>query len=125
MKRIIATLMMVVACAAAWAIGSPSLKGPVITSAVGPTGPTGATGATGATGPAGTGNVNKCTLNGGTPSTCTATVAAGSFCRCTIVGDTAVLAALGCAVTLSSTTLTITSGVGATNDVNYQCTAAN
>lgn len=63
----------------------------------------------------------KCTLNGGTPSTCTATVNPATFCKCSPVGTTAVIAAAGCAVSLSSTTLTITSGATLTNDVNYNC----
>lgn len=62
-----------------------------------------------------------CTLNGATPATCTATVVAGAKCTCSNVGATAVIAALGCAVGVSGTTLTITSGASATHDVNYVC----
>lgn len=68
-----------------------------------------------------TSNAGSCTLNGGTPSTCTATVTAGAKCQCTPVGTTAVIAAAGCAVSVSSTTLTATSGATLTNDVNYLC----
>lgn len=69
----------------------------------------------------GTGSVTTCTLNGGTPSTCTATVLSGSNCQCTPVGGTAVIAAGGCAVGLSGTTLTATSFATATNVVNIHC----
>lgn len=62
-----------------------------------------------------------CTLGGQSPSTCTATVRAGSTCQCTNVGATAAIAANGCAVGLSSTTLTVTSANGATNVVNILC----
>jgi hypothetical protein len=62
-----------------------------------------------------------CTLNGGSPSTCTSTVAAGSICTCSPVGTTAGIAAGGCAVSLSSTTLTVTSHNGHTNAVNWHC----
>lgn len=65
--------------------------------------------------------VGHCTLNGATPSVCTATVAAGTTCQCSPVGGTSVIAAAGCSVALSSTTLTITSGAALTNDVNYTC----
>ena len=62
-----------------------------------------------------------CTLNAASPSVCTATVTAGSTCYCTPVGATAAIAAAGCAVGLSSTTLTATSANGATNVVNILC----
>lgn len=62
-----------------------------------------------------------CTLNGSSPSTCTSTVAAGSICTCSPVGTAANIAAGGCAVSLSSTTLTITSANGHTNVVNWHC----
>lgn len=82
-------------------------------------------------GPAGTGtlhvaqggvNSTSCTLNGASPSTCTATVLASSKCVCSPVGTTAAIAAGGCAVSLSGTTLTLTGPNGATNDVNVWCT---
>jgi hypothetical protein len=63
----------------------------------------------------------SCTLDAASPSTCTATVAASSVCTCSIVGTTAAIAAKGCAVSLSSTTLTITSANGAGEAVNYHC----
>ncbi len=66
-------------------------------------------------------NKGTCTLNGGTPATCTATVTAAATCVCSEVGATAVIAAAGCAVGLSSTTLTITGAAAASNDVNYLC----
>ena len=62
-----------------------------------------------------------CTLNGGSPSTCTATVTAGTKCQCTPVGATAAIAAGGCAVSLSGTTVTATSANGLTNLVNLFC----
>lgn len=62
-----------------------------------------------------------CTLNAASPSTCTATVTAASICTCSIVGGTAAIAAKGCAVGLSGTTLTITSANGANENVNYTC----
>lgn len=68
-----------------------------------------------------TGNVGSCTLDGASPSVCTATVLAGSKCTCSPVGATAAIAAAGCAVGLSGTTLTITSANSATNDVNFHC----
>lgn len=68
-----------------------------------------------------TSNATTCTLNGGSPSTCTATVTAGAVCQCTPVGTTAAIAAGGCAVSLSSTTLTATSANGLSNVVNILC----
>lgn len=62
-----------------------------------------------------------CTLNGATPSVCTATVKAASVCVCSPVGATAAIAAGGCATGVSSTTLTITSAAGLTNVVKYWC----
>lgn len=65
-----------------------------------------------------------CTLGGESPSVCPAqTVVASSICTCSNVGTSAAIAAAGCAVSLSSTTLTITSANGATNVVNYTCRA--
>lgn len=63
----------------------------------------------------------SCTLGGESPSVCTATVKAGAKCVCSLVGATAAIAAKGCAVGLSGSTLTITSANGATDDVNYHC----
>lgn len=62
-------------------------------------------------------------LGGESPAVITATVSASSTCTCTNVGATAAIAANGCAVGLSGTTLTITSANGATNTVNYTCSA--
>lgn len=70
---------------------------------------------------ASTKNRGTCTLNGGTPSTCTATVNASAKCLCSPVGATAIIAAGGCGVGVASTTLTITGPATATNDVNYHC----
>lgn len=67
------------------------------------------------------GNAGSCTLDGATPAVCTATVRASTRCQCSNVGTTAATAALGCAVSLSSTTLTITSAALATHVVNYLC----
>lgn len=66
-------------------------------------------------------SVGSCTLNGASPSVCTATVNASTKCTCSPVGASAAIAAGGCAVGLASTTLTITSANGLTNDVNYHC----
>lgn len=62
-------------------------------------------------------------LNGASPSVITATVIAGSVCTCSLNGNTAAIAAGGCAVGVSSTTLTITSANSATATVNYYCRA--
>lgn len=70
---------------------------------------------------ASTASSGTCTLNGGTPSTCTATVTAGTICLCSEVGATAIIAAAGCAVGLSGTTLTVTGAATASNVVNYHC----
>lgn len=63
----------------------------------------------------------SCVLNGGSPSTCTATVADNSVCVCSIVGTTATAAGHGCAVSRSGTTLTITSDNSQTHTVNWLC----
>jgi len=63
----------------------------------------------------------SCTLASGSPSTCTATVKASSKCVCAPVGTTAAIAAAGCAVNLSSTTLTITGPNTVTTVMNYFC----
>lgn len=65
--------------------------------------------------------VTTCTLGGQSPSTCTATVRAGSKCVCSNVGASAAIAAAGCAVGLSGTTLTVTSANAANNVVNIHC----
>jgi hypothetical protein len=62
-----------------------------------------------------------CTLNAASPSVCTATVRAGSTCSCSPVGATAAIAAGGCAVGLSGTTLTVTAANGASHVVNIHC----
>lgn len=62
-----------------------------------------------------------CLLNGSNPSQCTATVAAKSRCVCSPVGTTSGIAAGGCAVSLSGTTLTLTSANGHTNAVTWHC----
>lgn len=72
-------------------------------------------------GPVATTNANTCTLNGASPSVCTATVKASSICTCSNVGATAAIAANGCAVGLSGTTLTVTSANSASNVVNILC----
>lgn len=64
-----------------------------------------------------------CTLDGGSPSQCDATVTAGSVCTCSIVGATAAKAAGGCAVGVTSTTLTATSANSLGDVVNYNCSA--
>jgi hypothetical protein len=66
-------------------------------------------------------NSGSCTLDGASPSVCTATVFSGAKCTCSPVGATAAIAAAGCAVGLSGTTLTVTSANSATNVVNYAC----
>lgn len=67
---------------------------------------------------------STCTLDGSTPSVCPAqTVVASSTCTCSPVGTTAAIAAGGCAVSLSSTTLTITSLAGGSHVINYTCRA--
>jgi hypothetical protein len=68
-----------------------------------------------------TNNATTCTLDGASPSVCTATVTASAKCVCSNVGATAAIAANGCAVGLSGTTLTVTSANGATNVVNIWC----
>lgn len=62
-----------------------------------------------------------CTMNGASPAVCTATVRANSRCVCAINGATAAIAAGGCAVSLSSTTLTLTTLNASTQVANYLC----
>lgn len=66
-------------------------------------------------------NSTTCTLNGASPSQCTATVRASAVCNCSNVGASAAIAAAGCAVGLVSTTLTVTSANAATHVVNINC----
>lgn len=74
-----------------------------------------------ATGLSGAKFQTTCTLDGASPSVCTATVTAGTTCMCSLVGATAAIAAKGCAVGLSGTTLTVTSANAATDVVNILC----
>jgi hypothetical protein len=63
-------------------------------------------------------NVGTCTLDGASPSACTATVTAGATCVCSPVatnGDNV------CVVNLSGTTLTLYGVNGSTTPVNYIC----
>lgn len=60
-------------------------------------------------------------LSSGTPSTATKTVTAGSTCFCWPVGNTAVIAAAGCAASVSSTTATFTGPNTVTTTVGYIC----
>ncbi len=62
-------------------------------------------------------------FDGASPATATATVTASSVCTCSMVGTTAAIAAGGCAVSLSSTTLTMTTVNGSTETANYYCRA--
>lgn len=96
-----------------------------VTASNGNTAVAGTLGVTGATtlGPSGTAttqmNFGACTLDGGTPSKCTATVAASAKCVATHVGTSATSDAV--LVNLVTTTLTVTSSAGRTNAVNYVC----
>lgn len=64
----------------------------------------------------------NCTLGGESPSVCPAqTALAGSRCVCQPVGTSAAIAAAGCAVSLSGSTLTVTSLNGGTHVVNWHC----
>lgn len=62
----------------------------------------------------------SCTLDGASPSKCTATVTASAFCLCGGKGTTAA-AAVAAAASVSSTTLTCTAANGLTSDVYYHC----
>lgn len=67
-------------------------------------------------------NKGTCTLGGESPAVCPAqTTIAGLTCVCSPVGTSAAIAAAGCAASLSSTTLTLTSANGLTNAVNWMC----
>jgi len=67
-------------------------------------------------------SVGHCTLNAASPAVCTDTVAASTvLCVCAPVGTTAAIAAMNCAVSVSSTTLTITAANAANAEVNWIC----
>lgn len=68
-------------------------------------------------------NRTTCTLNAASPSTCNGAAAmpAGSTCTCSLVGATAAIAAKGCAIGLSGTTVTAVSANAATEVVNFTC----
>lgn len=63
-------------------------------------------------------NATTCTLNGGTPSSCTATVTAGARCNCNAISTTGVDT---CTLNLVTTTLTVYSTAASTNVVNIWC----
>jgi hypothetical protein len=65
-------------------------------------------------------NGKSCTLNGGSPATCTATVTASARCVAVTVGTTAA-AAKALTVNLATTTLTVTAADGSTEAVNIWC----
>jgi hypothetical protein len=65
-------------------------------------------------------NAGSCTLNGASPSTCTATVIATTHCGCYATGTTAA-AGINLAANLVSTTLTCTGPNGNGSTVNYIC----
>lgn len=60
-------------------------------------------------------------LSSGTPSTATKTVRTGASCACWPVGNSAAIAAGGCAASVSSTTLTLTGPNTVTTTVRYHC----
>lgn len=65
-------------------------------------------------------NGTTCTLNAGSPSTCTATVTSGATCVANHIGTTAA-AAIGVAVNVVTTTLTVTTANGTTGDIAIWC----
>jgi hypothetical protein len=65
-------------------------------------------------------NGGTCTLNGGSPATCTVSVTAGARCNANTVGTTAA-AAKALAINLVTTTLTVTAANGSTEVVNVWC----
>lgn len=67
-----------------------------------------------------TSNAQSCTLNAGTPSTCTVTVTASAKCFSNHIG-TGAAAAVALAVNLVTTTLTVTAANGTAGDVNVWC----
>jgi len=60
-------------------------------------------------------------LTSGTPSTATVTVRSGASCACWPTGNTAAIAAAGCATSVSSTTLTLTGPNSVTTTMRYFC----
>lgn len=63
-------------------------------------------------------------LDGGSPAQIDVTgITASSNCTCAPIGATAAIAAAGCAVSLTSTTLTITGPNTVGTNVNYDCVA--
>ena len=65
-------------------------------------------------------NKGSCTLDGASPSKCTATVKSGAICICQGVGTSAA-SAIALAHSVTSTTLTCTGANGLTNVVEYHC----
>jgi hypothetical protein len=65
-------------------------------------------------------NGGTCTLNGGSPATCTVTVSANARCNANTIGTTAA-SAKALAVNLATTTLTVTAANGSTEAVNIWC----
>ena len=64
------------------------------------------------------------TFDGGSPAQIDVLgISAGSYCTCAAVGATAAIAGTACAVSLTSTTLTITGPNSANTTVNYSCVA--
>jgi hypothetical protein len=66
-------------------------------------------------------NSGNCTLNGGSPATCTATVPSGAKCVAVPTGTTATAATHTLATSVSSTTLTVTGANALTDVVAYHC----
>ncbi len=67
-------------------------------------------------------SIGHCTLNGASPAVCTDTIEHASvLCLCALVGATAAIANMDCAVGVSGTTLTITSANAANAEVNWVC----
>lgn len=60
-------------------------------------------------------------LSSASPSTTTVTVPTGASCACWPVGTTALIAAGGCAASVSSTTLTLTGPNSVTTTMRYMC----
>jgi len=67
--------------------------------------------------------LTTCTLDGASPSTCTATVRSGAQCFISVVGTAAT--ASNCTVNTVGTTVTVTCANGLTNVVNLFCPAPN
>lgn len=67
-------------------------------------------------------SIGHCTLNAASPAVCTDTVEKSTvLCVCSPVGTTAAIAAMDCAVSVSSTTLTVTAANSANAEVNWMC----